>query len=222
MAVIHRTTVKPTKLELLTAWLPTRSWYGGGSSPSLAKAGGFRLDDPAGEVGLEFLVTTDESGAQPVTYLVPLTYRGAAVDGAEQALVGTTEHGVLGRRWVYDGCHDPVLVGQLWGLIAGRVAAQAQSESHTIDRNVTRSYSGPALPPGSLEVKVTDGQEHTLLATAEGTTVRVHRILRPTPSSIATPPAGAAGHVGGSWQPPGGRRVQGYFATLEIAGRRTG
>ncbi|MGC5411428.1 maltokinase N-terminal cap-like domain-containing protein, partial [Streptomyces sp. DT225] len=56
MAVIHRTTLSPTKLELLTAWLPTRPWYAGSTSPSLVKSGGFRLDDPQGEVGIEFMV----------------------------------------------------------------------------------------------------------------------------------------------------------------------
>jgi hypothetical protein len=39
----------------------------------LAKAGGFRLDDPQGEVGIEFMVVTDTAGPQPVAYLVPLT-----------------------------------------------------------------------------------------------------------------------------------------------------
>ncbi|CAM5708775.1 hypothetical protein SFUMM280S_01006 [Streptomyces fumanus] len=54
MAVIHRTYVKPTKLELLTSWLPSRPWYrGGAGEPELTKAGGFRLDDPEGEVGIE-------------------------------------------------------------------------------------------------------------------------------------------------------------------------
>jgi AcrR family transcriptional regulator len=72
MAVIHRTTVTPTKLELLTSWLPARAWYAGGV-PALVNAGGFRLDDPRGEVGIEFMVVTDTSGAAPRTYLVPLT-----------------------------------------------------------------------------------------------------------------------------------------------------
>ena len=99
MAVIHRTTLKPTKLELLTSWLPSRPWYrGGAGEPTLTKAGGFRLDDPQGEVGIEFMVVTDSSGPQPVAYLVPLTYRGAPLDGAEHAVVGTMEHGVLGQR----------------------------------------------------------------------------------------------------------------------------
>jgi hypothetical protein len=56
MAIIHDTTMSPGKLELLTAWLPAQSWYlGGGHKPALAKAGGFRLDDPGGEVGIEFI-----------------------------------------------------------------------------------------------------------------------------------------------------------------------
>lgn len=72
MAVIHRTTLTPTKLELLTAWLPTRPWYRGGpATPELTKAGGFRLDDPEGEVGIEFMVVTDTSGPAPVHYLAP-------------------------------------------------------------------------------------------------------------------------------------------------------
>ncbi|GAB3893952.1 hypothetical protein GCM10027612_44340 [Microbispora bryophytorum subsp. camponoti] len=77
MAVIHHTTLTPGKLELLTSWLPAQPWYGGdGRRPELTKAGGFRLDDPQGEVGMEFMVVTDVSGDRPVSYHVPLTYRG--------------------------------------------------------------------------------------------------------------------------------------------------
>ncbi|MFB7510840.1 maltokinase N-terminal cap-like domain-containing protein, partial [Streptomyces broussonetiae] len=142
MAIIHHTTLKPTKLELLTGWLPTRPWYRGGpNAPVLAKSGGFRLDDPEGEVGIEFMVATDTSTAEPTAYLVPLTYRGAPLQGAEHALIGTMEHGVLGRRWAYDGCHDPVLVTELLSLMAGRAQAQAQSVDETPDHEVTCSYT---------------------------------------------------------------------------------
>ena len=51
MAIIHDTTMSPGKLDLLKTWMPAQSWYLGGSAPALAKAGGFRLDDPSGEVG---------------------------------------------------------------------------------------------------------------------------------------------------------------------------
>lgn len=108
MAVVHNTTLTPGKMELLAAWLPTQPWYAGIEQPQLTKAGGFRLDDPDGEVGIEFMAVTDSSDDQAFTYHVPLSYRGAPLDGADDALIGTTEHGVLGKRWVYDGAHDRV------------------------------------------------------------------------------------------------------------------
>src|ERR1700760_680730 len=117
MSIIHKTTLTPSKLDLLTAWLPSQPWYTGSDTPALAKTGGFRLDDPTGEVGMEFMVVTDDSTGRPVTYHVPLTYRAAPLDSAADALVGTMEHGVLGPRWAYDGLRDPVLVTQLLALI---------------------------------------------------------------------------------------------------------
>ncbi|MFE0105337.1 1,4-alpha-glucan branching protein [Streptomyces sp. NPDC059009] len=201
MAVIHRTVLKPTKLELLTSWLPTRSWYRGGEgAPVLEKAGGFRLDDPQGEVGMEFMVVTDAApGREPVTYLVPLTYRGAPLDGAEHALVGTMEHGVLGRRWAYDGRHDPVLVAQLLALFEGRVQAQDQNASDVPDLDVVGSYSGE----GPLSV---DGDI--------AATLRLCRVLQPAPDGEVSAPRGTVGHVGGGWRLLDGNRARGVFATL--------
>ncbi|MGW0735212.1 maltokinase N-terminal cap-like domain-containing protein [Streptomyces sp. NPDC002851] len=213
MSIIHRTTLKPTKLELLTDWLPSRPWYRGGSAvPELSKAGGFRLDDPEGEVGMEFMVVTDGSdeGDGAVSYFVPLTYRGAPLEGAEQALVGTLEHGVLGKRWVYDGPHDPVLTAELIALIEGRAQAQAQSENDALDREVARSYVGH----GSVDLagaSVAEGDEGTELRTARGATLRLHRVLRPGPDEL---PRGASGHVAGAWQLSDGSRVRGLVAEL--------
>ncbi|MFJ2766536.1 1,4-alpha-glucan branching protein [Streptomyces sp. NPDC087300] len=215
MAVIHQTVLKPTKLELLTSWLPSRPWYRGGSgAPQLAKAGGFRLDDPRGEVGMEFIVATDGAGPDPVTYLVPLTYRGAPLEGAEHALVGTMEHGVLGRRWAYDGCYDSVLVEQLWALVEGRVRAQDQNVSDAPDREVSTSRSGDGPIARDLTAIVAEGAESTELTAAQGTTLSLHRILRPAPDGSPLIPRGAAGHVAGAWTAPDGTRARGLFATL--------
>ncbi|MFI6738986.1 1,4-alpha-glucan branching protein [Nonomuraea sp. NPDC050451] len=214
MAVIHHTALKPTKLELLTSWLPSRPWYqGGAGEPELAKAGGFRLDDPQGEVGIEFMVVTDTSGTQPISYLVPLTYRGAPLEGAEHALVGTMEHGVLGRRWAYDGCHDPVLVAQLLALVEGRVQAQDQNTSDTPDREVTRSYVGGNPAPTDFSATAIDDHEGTELPAPDGTTLRLHRVLRPAPDAPLLPPE-ATGHVAGSWHTPDGTRARGLFVVL--------
>ncbi|GAA3493273.1 hypothetical protein GCM10019016_003720 [Streptomyces prasinosporus] len=214
MAVIHRTTLKPTKLELLTAWLPSRPWYhGGAEGPRLTRAGGFRLDDPQGEVGIEFMVVTDASGPGPTAYLAPLTYRGAPLDGAEHALVGTTEHGVLGRRWVYDGCHDPVLVAESAALIEGRAQAQAQSLTDTPDREVTRAHAGEDPVP-AVFTAVDDTREHTELSAPDGTVLRVLRTLRPAPDGTPLPEPGASGHVAGAWDLPDGTRAQGLMVLL--------
>jgi hypothetical protein len=116
MALIHRASIHPSKRELLDAWLPTRSWYDDrvAGGPSTA----YRLDDPAGEVGLEaFLLAVPGSAGEAAVLHVPLTYRSAPLEGAEESLVGTCEHSVLGTRYVYDGCGDPVWVTALASTI---------------------------------------------------------------------------------------------------------
>ncbi|WP_051024594.1 maltokinase N-terminal cap-like domain-containing protein [Nocardia aobensis] len=118
MAVVHHTTLEPGKLELLTAWLPTREWFTG-TTPHLHKAGGFRLDDPDGEVGIEHLLVVDTADARQPVYHVPMTYRGAPLPGADVALIGTSEHGVLGTRWIYDAARDPVALAQMAALLSG-------------------------------------------------------------------------------------------------------
>jgi hypothetical protein len=150
MAISYDTTMSPGKLELLTAWLPAQSWYlGGARAPALAKAGGFRLDDPAGAVGIEFMVVTDVSGDQVTTYQVPMTYRARALPGADGALIGTSEHGVLGHRWIYDGARDPVLMAQLTALFRGTAEPQAQSVSHTPEPAILATAEhAPGPDPG--------------------------------------------------------------------------
>ncbi|MFE6845443.1 1,4-alpha-glucan branching protein [Streptomyces sp. NPDC057686] len=219
MAVVHRTTMTPGKLELLAAWLPTQPWYQGpaaGSAPQPAKAGGFRLDDPQGEVGIEFMAVTDGVGDQAVTYLVPLTYRGAPLDGAEHALVGTSEHGVLGRRWIYDGTHDPVLVDRLYALVLGEAEPQAQSESDMPDPSVT-GWSAGAGHPGPLAVlEVCAGPDTSdvLVQTSAGKlTISVQRILRPAPAQ-AEPAGQLLGHVTADWTLPDGAKARGRYAVV--------
>ncbi|MCX5175713.1 maltokinase N-terminal cap-like domain-containing protein [Streptomyces virginiae] len=220
MAVIHHTTLSPTKLELLAEWLPSRPWYQGATGTTgLAKAGGFRLDDPEGEVGIEFMVVTDAAGDEPVTYLVPLTYRGAPLKGAEDGLIGTCEHGVLGRRWIYDGAHDFVLVEQLLALLAGRTTAQAQSESDTPDPTVEVRTEGAGVPAGLTGPgTVTDTADASLVTVGPMmeerpvSTLTVCRVLRPAPAGD-----GAGRRVLAGWSAPDGDRRHGLFAHLAVS-----
>lgn len=213
MAIIHKTTMTPGKMELLAGWLPAQPWYvPTGRAPAPARAGGFRLDDPQGEVGLEFMVLSEESGGGPVAYHVPLTYRGAPLEGAEAALIGTSEHGVLGRRWVYDGTRDPVLVGQLLSLLQGRAAAQAQGLSDTRDPSVTTDFDGrtlpvPLLPP--VRPQVAHTAQDTEIALGDGPRLAVSRVLRPLDRAGA--PHGAVGRVTAGWSTPDGTAHRGIL-----------
>ncbi|MFC3572241.1 1,4-alpha-glucan branching protein [Streptomyces yaanensis] len=226
MAIIHRTTLTPTKLELLTPWLPTQPWYlGADREPVLSKAGGFRLDDPQGEVGIEFMVVTDESGDQPVSYHVPLSYRGAALEGAEGALIGTSEHGVLGKRWIYDGTQDPVLVAQLLELLQGRTEPQAQSLTDTPDPSVTVHVGGAAVTTGLVSTTVANGPDGTRLTVAAAASapdrpsaLHVARVLLPAASPADASPANTSGHVTAGWRSPDGGEHRAVFAALGTTG----
>ncbi|MDQ0988878.1 1,4-alpha-glucan branching protein [Streptomyces sp. V3I7] len=220
MAMIHRTTMNPTKLELLQPWLPAQPWYvGQGGRPVLSRVGGFRLDDPEGEVGIEFMVVADESGDEPVAYHVPLTYRAAPLDGADDALLGTSEHGVLGTRWIYDGTHDPVLVATLFALLQGDAEPQAQGVSDTPDPSVTWHFA-PAGGRPSLKSSITthgsEGTELRLETIADGEAgkliARVTRVLRPDAGA-----PGAVGQVTTGWRLPDGTEQRGAFVVVHDA-----
>lgn len=154
MSVIYRTTMDPTKGELLASWMPKQPWFAGEQTVSLRVVGGFRLDDPADEVGMEMILVLDETPPTPVLYHVPLTYRGAQLDGGDEFLVGTSAHGVLGTRWIYDASGDPVWQEQVKALVAGEVTAQHQNDSHVLDHSITVNLNPVANVEGEPTVRV--------------------------------------------------------------------
>lgn len=183
MALLHRADVRPTKVELLTGWLPGRPWYRGPAAPEFRRVDSFRFDDPQGRVGIETLLV--QAGDGPVLQ-APLTYRDAPLAGQEQWLLGTMEHSVLGRRWVYDGCGDPVYAATLAATIAG-AAGQAE-EFVDIDGQLQRREptaavqgSGATFGPVTSVVRVEDG-DPTVIVT-DTVELRVVRILADPPES---------------------------------------
>jgi hypothetical protein len=224
MAIVHNTTMNPTKLELLTAWLPAQPWFAGsGRTPELTRAGGFRLDDPAGEVGIEIMLVADGSAGEPVVYQVPMTYHGAELAGAEGRLIGTSEHGVLGKRWLYDGTRDPVLVAQLVAFIQGEVEAQAQHVSSTPDPTVTSQPATGGSLAAISSVVTGDGPDGTDLGVdiagpdglpAGQLTVRIRRILHPDADGAPAGDDGGQPCVSGTWRLGDGTEVRGVFATV--------
>ncbi len=114
MAIIHqRASIAPTKQELATAWLDRLSLGGSGDVEML---GSYRFDDPEGEVGIEGLLVRRAGEV----FHVPFTYRAAPLNGAEEHLITTMQHSVLGRRWVYEAAGDPVALACYDAALAGR------------------------------------------------------------------------------------------------------
>jgi hypothetical protein len=197
MALLHRADLTPTKLELIDAWLPTRSWYGGPAAPDVTKVGAFRFDDPAGEVGVETILV--RSGDGPVLQ-VPLTYRAAPLAGADQWLMGTAEHSVLGRRWVYDAVGDPVYAATLAATIlagAGQAAEEFEvdgvRQARPSDTHVTGSGQAGAVVPAITAVLRVDEADPTHIAT-DSLTLSLRRVLTDDPAEHF------AAALTGTWQ----------------------
>ena len=156
MAILHvDATISPTKPELVAAWLPTQPWAEG--LGDLDYVGSYRFDDPDGEVGIEALVFR---AGDRVLHL-PLTYRGAPLEGADEFLVGTMSHTALGDRWVYDAVGDPVAVrAYLTAIATGgeQAAMDVERDGRVVERRTPTvrvsgsgtATSGPASAPVSV------------------------------------------------------------------------
>ena len=180
MALIYKATLDPTKLDLLTAWLPGRSWFPKSGGAELRQLGAFRFDDPANEVGIEtFLVQAGDAVLQ-----VPLTYRSAPVAGAEDYLIGTTAHSVLGTRWVYDGCGDPVWATALATVVltgGTQVEELVQTGTELVPRRPTATVAGSgtdSAPVPPITAVTSHDQDETTVVQAEGVELTVVRVIR--------------------------------------------
>lgn len=165
MALIHRATLSPSKQELVESWLPTRSWASGRTVAG--KLAEYRFDDPAGEVGVETILWRTDDGAILQT---PLTYRAAPLAGAETHLIGISEHSVLGHRWVYDGCGDPVWAATLAvAILTGGTQAQMffEQDGERIDVPLRMQVRGSGSSGDIPDVTSVDS------VTDEGTVTRV-------------------------------------------------
>jgi hypothetical protein len=190
MGLVYRATLTPSKQELVAAWLPSRPWSEGrGITEKVAE---YRFDDPAGEVGVETIVFADSDGT---TVQVPLTYRSAPLEGAEAFLVGTSEHSVLGPRWVYDGCGDVVWATALaTAILTGGTQHQMylEQDGERIDVPPRMTVQGSGSPgaevPAITAVDSVDddgpttvvraGDVELVVARVVGATIEAEHVLR--------------------------------------------
>jgi hypothetical protein len=199
MALLHRAELRPSKIELIAAWAPTQPWFTAGTAPVLTNLASYRFDDPAGEVGIETIIVGVDDGS---IVQVPLTYRGAPLDEASESLIGTTEHSVLGRRWVYDGTGDPVyLAAVAAAALTGGVQADEYFEvdGERVGREssahvVGSGHSGAAVPEVVGAISPRHGIGTTEVESG-GLRIVVARVLDPA----VTPAAGAQHSLSGTW-----------------------
>jgi maltokinase-like protein len=200
MALIHKATLRPTKLELLADWLPRHDWYAGPVG-EVQRVASFRFDDPAGAVGIETLLVRVGDG--PI-HQVPLTYREAPLDGGEGRLLGTAEHSALGKRWIYDGAGDPVYVAALASAILANTGQAEQFiqvgdrlEPRQLDMSIASDAPDNASVPaigaiqqvseGDLTLIVTDTVELAIVRRLDATPELPGTVLTATWPDQSTP-----------------------------------
>jgi hypothetical protein len=179
MALLHDATLTPGKRELMTAWLATRPWADG-FDPHRTIAS-YRFDDPAGEVGLEAALLVNDAGT---VVHVPVTYRAAPLEGADAFLIGTAVHSVLGERWVYDACGDPVWAAALATAIAAGGGGAEQyfevdGKKVMIEPRMTVQGSGSpdAAPPQTAAIDDVSDEGPTTVTRSGGVELVVVRVI---------------------------------------------
>ena len=213
MALLHQAELVPSKLEVLQTWAPSQTWFVGEPGAPLVNVSSYRFDDPDGEVGIETLLV--RAGDGPLMQ-VPLTYRGAPLEGGEPWLVGTMQHSVLGPRWVYDGLGDPVALAafataaltgahqaEQWIEIEG---VMVQREPTAVVEGSGTSTSRVVLPLG-VDIRNIHATELST-ALAGDLTLTIQRVIEPgrTVSAQAT--------LNGTWRDQPATTT---LATVELA-----
>ena len=141
MALLYDAVLTPSKLELIESWLSMQPWFVG--ETVLESVAAYRFDDPEDTVGIETIIVASDAGT---VYQAALTYRGAALVGAEKWLIGTMEHSVLGHRFIYDATGDPVYLAAL----ATTIRFRGHQAELIVDTNGTRVLRAPtALVSGT-------------------------------------------------------------------------
>lgn len=152
MAIIHRATITPSKLETIDAWLRAQPWFIGDADAPLVQRAAYRFDDPDGEVGIETLLVS--AGDGPLLQ-VPVTYRGVPDPDARSWLIGTMTHSVLGERWVYDAAGDPVAVRAFAAAVLGggtQADLMVQEDGGPVRREPTATARGTGTDDEAVDV----------------------------------------------------------------------
>lgn len=132
---------------------------------------------------------------------------------------------MLGRRWIYDGVHDPVLLAQLAALIQVQAGPQAQGVSNAADPTVTGqpAMQGSLTPVRSaVAVNGPSGTDLRVETVGPGDlqpgelVLRICRILQPGDGIDVNRGAGPP-CLSATWRLPDGTGVRGVFAAAQYS-----
>lgn len=202
MAILYRAELTPSKQEIVTAWLARQSWSGVAAGDSIEMIGAYRFDDPDEKIGIETHLVRRSDGT---VLHVPLTYRDAAVAGAEEHLAGEMEHSVLGHRWIYDATGDPVYAAALaWTIVRGQAGADQfrdidgtlvlQPNTVVVHGFGDHSATAPAITTAAPSIAEEPGMGPVTTITTDGPALAVYR----TPQ-VASDDDGHEGQLTGRW-----------------------
>lgn len=136
---------------------------------------------------------------------VPLTYRDAPLAGGADWLVGTIDHSVLGRRWVYDACGDPVYANALANAIftgSGQADEFFEIDGRVEHREPVVLVNGSGAPdadvPTVTAVLRVEDNNPTLIVT-DLVELSIIRVLDALGDSQGGPGRGDALTLAGTW-----------------------
>jgi hypothetical protein len=197
MAIYHRATLTPTKAEMVADWIATQPWGPNPGEP-VEVIGAYRFDDPNGQVGMETHVAT----AGGALFHVPVTYRDAPLEGADDSLICEMQHSALGARWVYDGLRDPIFVTMLAAVSMtgqGEAVGMVEIDGRWVVVPSTVSIQGG----GRSERVAVDGFEPVAIDAADAVlrNDRFELIVHRRPAAGPRPTIGLTGTWAGQTEP---------------------
>ncbi len=178
-----RTALSPALAGLLEAWLPRQRWFPVKTPDFVFEpTGGLRLSPDGDAARFEVLLTAvtypTADGSRTDVVQVPLSLRPEPLAGAESALIGELPDGLpggegTGRRWVYDGLHDPAFVSAWLELMRSEgTSPSGNAVGHLVE-------SGYRLPFATGTVKVLSGeQSNTSVIVDDGGSAAIVKFFR--------------------------------------------
>ncbi len=136
-----------TIIDALAEWVGSQRWFvGGGLHPRLTLITSVGLHSDT-DLRVQVLIVSDDTGARPVFYQMPIVLRRVRRDDSEVGFIGVVDDGRDGPWFAYDGPADPAFTDLLLTLlIDGGSFDSGSLDSGSLDSGSLDSASVPSGP----------------------------------------------------------------------------